>query len=155
PPPSPPPRSPEPPIPAPTPAPTPGSESAPADTRESAAGDGIDVDQVRLLESVLAAYPVNGNASEACRALASLNATPEELRTILGKTQVLAARWRALPQRERRFCPRRHTFFAERRWKDNPDEEPWTAAPAEARGGSRSRPEAAVSTTARIPGYEF
>jgi hypothetical protein len=89
---------------------------------------GFDPERVRLIDSILTAYPANGNAMEARRALAMINASPAELRAILAKTQALAAKWRQLPESERRYCPGKHTFFGERRWEDDPNAKPWAGA---------------------------
>lgn len=89
-----------------------------------------DRESVRALESVIAAYPKNGNAMEARRALALLNLTVPELHSLREKVAVLAVRMAALPESERRYCPAKHTFFQERRWEDDPSSTPWTVASA-------------------------
>ncbi len=85
-----------------------------------------------LIESVVKAYPINGNAIEAKRALASINPTPADLQDILAKVAILAGRIATLPQSERRYCPAKHTFFEGRRWDDDPDGTPWTIKAAAA-----------------------
>lgn len=100
--------------------------------RESeSAGEPADVDleNVRLMDSVIAAYPKNGNEMEAKRALALLSLTAPDLLAIREKVLILSKKMAILPESERRFCPAKHTFFSERRWNDDPNQAPWTAAP--------------------------
>lgn len=98
-------------------------------------GDGVDAEKVRLLESVIAAYPMNGNINEAKRAL--LLIPNSDYPDILEKTKVLAERMKSLPPERRSYCPRKHTFFEERRWNDDPNHSPWTHTPPES--GNKKR----------------
>lgn len=98
----------------------------------------IDFQKAGLIQSIVAAYPVNGNAIEAQRSLAAINPTSDQLREIKAKVETFAAKFAKLPMAERRYCPAKHTFFEGRRWDDNPNATPWTAGETAVRKFSKS-----------------
>lgn len=95
-------------------------------------------------ERIVAAYPVTGNrktALEAVRSALAGGANPAEMLAAVG---VHAAKFRALPASERRFCPGLHTYFEGGRWRDDPNASPWK------KPGSREV-KAATATAKKAP----
>lgn len=117
-----------------------GKEGRGGDMHASALGD-FDPSRVRMIEAIVTAYCANGNEVEARRGvIAALDSgmDPEEL---LAKTKVHTARIKSLPMKERRFVPGKVSYFAERRFNDDPDSHPWVCAQdVEQSETSRSKP---------------
>lgn len=83
----------------------------------------------KLIDRIIAAYPVNGNKIEARRSLAGLNLSTPELETVLEKLTAIGGKIQKLPADQRRFLPGPSRFFEERRWNDDLGMAPWTYIP--------------------------
>lgn len=93
-----------------------------------------------LAERIVRAYPANGRFYDAVRAvLGVLNAGRDGV-DLLARVEIFAARWRALPERERQYCPGLHTFFEQAAYDGNPDAHPWVFAKPDVSGTGAEPP---------------
>lgn len=103
--------------------------------------DDFEPEKVRAMEQILNAYPANGNSVEAKRELITILEFGEDPVTLLAKVKVHAARFAALPEKERRYVPGKVSYFRERRFNDNPDAHPWVHVETPKPGLPGSKPQ--------------
>lgn len=78
-----------------------------------------------LIEKLATKYPMNGAYKLTREAIIDLVKEGEDLNEVLKKTEVIVARIRALPPHRRQRLPGKVSFFAERRYNDDPNAFPW------------------------------
>lgn len=109
--------------------PSSGSLSPPA--REA---DAVGTPEGQQAEEIVALYPGNGNRYAAAASLLAHFRAGEKPEAIRAQVVAHATAWRALPARERRFCPGVAAYFADARWNDDPTAHPWVVDASDAKG---------------------
>lgn len=93
-----------------------------------------------MAERIVRTYPANGRFYDAVRAVLGVLNAGRDADDLMARVKLFADRWRALPERERAYCPGLHTFFEQAAYDQNPDAHPWVFAKPDTSGNGSGPP---------------